>query len=392
MQYPNPAPNNIVLYTSLDQDLHLDNLKNLIVCTHVNFKLKNKNGKTVRQVIPWFGVEGIVISVKYEKEARGIREGSKKLFPSTIGVDYQSLTKNKYIKIAPRGLHQCAALSWENGIGTYYSMIDFICLMNDKWSSFRALPKRVQINTISWLLKNILIRKSRFQEISGIYMWNDDEFVKKIENLKTQKTYTRSRFDEKDLSPEINISELNSNVEIECVDLQTVEFLSMYTYDYPTEELYFNKIQTLLDMKPLSDGYNYVYVKVPKILNPYIILCRFNFKLDIDQKISLISLCMFLFSKGYSASFCNFPNMRKNLRVVYVEENEIESPKSITRINDNDVVEGKRAKNDKIVAHRFEIKQNGSFQQTSPSSTKSAEMVRNKLISDVYEFLSLNSE
>ena len=120
--------------------------------------------------------------------------------------------------------------------------------------------------------------------------------------------------------------------------------------------LFTNLIQSLLDMDPIKNSSDYTHTKIPKIINPYIILGRYNFKLEIKRKISLISLCQYLYSKGYSAIFCNFPNMRKNLRVIYVEELDTESPKSIAHFDDEDVVEGKRMKKDKIVAHRFEIK------------------------------------
>lgn len=378
-------PNNIVMCASLSSSINLEALSKLLTCTHVPFTLQSKKGKTIRKIVPWFGEDGIILSVKYKEESRGIRKGCGYSFPTAIGTDFQSLSKNHYLKIYNINLHLCGALSWSSGINSFHSMIDFIKMVNDIWVKFRNQPRSVQINTIKWLFKNIV------KDEENVYMWNDPIFVEILENLKlsqeseNNKIIKNSRFGKN--NDDISILEIeNSNEIVYPIDIDTIEYFSMFTYDYPEKSTYIKMVYSLLDLKTL-DGLNYAYSEIPRIINPYIILGRYNFKLDIKIKMSLIDLCMYLYSKGYSALFCNFPNMRKILRVIYVESVETESPKSVALLNDEEIVEGKRVKKDKIVAHRFEIKQNGSCQQTSPSSTQAAQIVRNKLINEIYNYL-----
>src|SRR5438874_9675926 len=140
--------------TSRDESIVLDNFNRLLECTFVPFKLKSKNGKTVRAIVPWFGEEGIIISVKYKNESRGIRIGCGRAFPTAVGVDIQSGEKNMYIKVMNNNLHLCGALSWETGLNAFYSMIDFIEMINTKWKNFRSLNYESQLQTINWILYN----------------------------------------------------------------------------------------------------------------------------------------------------------------------------------------------------------------------------------------------
>lgn len=433
----NFSPNNIVMCSSLSEEVFLDAVLQLLPCVPVDFRLEFKNGKAKRKIIPYFNEEGIIISVKYKNEYRGIRtEGGQ--FPTAIGVDLQNDCKNMYVKISGESLQLCGALSYQMGINAFNIILEYINMVNDHWKYFNLLSEEKQINTIDWLLsilikddninkKNIAKRSLPKNSIKSvipipdpipilpsqcIYMWDDPKIIRNFENAPKN------------------------------IDIRIAKYLAMFTYDFPTYNKFYARIEKMLDLM-VCENNNICYFKQPILKNPYIALGVYNYKYPVKEKISLIKTCMYLYKLGYGAIFCNFmgPKVLKVMlplnMIQEVDENIIltdsaydicnspddedddyvfndeqenieEQDEEIDNNNENNVNEQTDKKVDKnenddkntssykfkganrtrkIIAHRFEIKQNGSIKQTSPSHVDIAFQIKQLLYNDLAEFL-----
>jgi len=336
------------MYCDLTSKIFLDPTLLLLTCTHVNYEIKIKKGKTVRTIIPYFGVDNIFISIKYKNEFRGIRKSGKP-FPTAIGGDLQKDLKNMYIKISPKKLHLCGALTFEMGINAFNAILSHIEMSNNNYKHFILLDKKIQENTINWLLSVLKM------DNGGIHMFDSEHFKNNLTNIPDD------------------------------VDERSAIFFSVFTYDFPTYDKYLNRISQILNLE-IFDNDNICYYELPKIENSYIITSIFNYKYPIKEKISLIKTCKYLSDRGYGVTFCNFmgPKALKVAIPTYMikEEDDTDDENISEDIEDIDDINETAFK-----AHRFEIKQNGTVKQSSPSHLDVAYEIKQILYNDLKNFL-----
>jgi hypothetical protein len=392
------APTNLVCVCKLSEKLNLFAVSELLTCVNVNYLIEIKNSKGSRVKIPYFGIEGAIVSVRYKGESRGIRIGGKQL-RNCIATDLQCGKKNIHQKIASYKLQLCGALTVKMAEDAFNYCLENIKMVNEHWLHFNSLDDIIKENSISWLY-SVLINEDI------LLMFDNVDIIKEFENIPDN------------------------------VDYRTVRFLSMFTYDYKTPTLYKNKINTLLTIKE-----ELCYKIFPNLNETRISNGIYNYNLG--NKISLIKLCNGLYQLGFGVLYYNWSSS-KLLRIMIplnmteeiddiesddiesddVESDDVESDDINEPINEfknkqyeelyeeinreRIILDNKFIKSDELIdknieitkkpkavknvpAHRFQIYQSGAIRQTSPTDISIAYQIKCILMQDI-EMILKNSE
>jgi len=215
-------------------------------------------------------------------------------------------------------------------------LINQIKMIDNLWEEFINLNDKIKEETIKWTLKTL-------DKGNGeIYMYDDEHVLNKFSSLKDCK--------------------INYNI---------AKYLSMFTYDYNTYELFFQKINTLKKINNLC----FSNLKKNKTSEKYKIgNAVYNYKLGV--KIPMINLCVNLKERGYGVLYENWNDPTKlNIMIPLV------------------MVDNQAKLDDKnILAHRFQINQCGSVRQTSPTNIDTALEIRNMILSEIYDIITNESE
>lgn len=152
-------PTNLVCICTLSSPIDTFVVSELLTCTPVDYIIERKNSKGSRIKIPYFGVDGAIISVRFNGKSRGIRIGGLQLINS-IATDLQCDNKNIHLKIASMKLQLCGALTTEMGTNAFNYCLEHIKMVNEHWKHFNTLTEMIKNNTISWLYIPLDIFKS----------------------------------------------------------------------------------------------------------------------------------------------------------------------------------------------------------------------------------------
>lgn len=370
-------PTNLVCICTLSSPIDTFVVSELLTCTPVDYIIERKNSKGSRIKIPYFGVDGAIISVRFNGKSRGIRIGGLQLINS-IATDLQCDNKNIHLKIASMKLQLCGALTTEMGTNAFNYCLEHIKMVNEHWKHFNTLTEMIKNNTISWLY-SVLINDDKLN------MFDDENVIKQLDNTPDN------------------------------VDYRSAKFLSMFTYDYNTPELFREKIDVLLKITDKT-----CYSITPSLGDLKISNGIYNYNLGC--KISLIDLCSGLYQLGYGVLYHNW-SASKLLRIMIPLSMTEEDNDKITEVNnegstdeespntsntsssslfedDNedlidieDITESEKktkVTTKKIPAHRFQIYQSGAVRQTSPTPISVAYQIKCILMQDIAMVLKMN--
>lgn len=367
------GPDNLVMCCSLNGKINLTNTSILITCVPTTFKLKIVDGKIKTKYIPFLGTNGVILSVKYGDESRGLRKGTDG-FPTTINKDLQDGGKNMNVKTGECSLQLSGALSYEMGYEAFETTLSFIEMVNDSWKHFNNLDKKIQNKTIAKLLK-IIKRDTVDENGSDIYMYDHKHVIKKI-----------------------------SNITDKDIDIDSLNYLSMFTYDFPTYSSFSERIEYMRTIKKPFLSNDYCYNKKPTIKNVYVALGLYNWQLFPTESISLIKTSIYLSKLGlYQSVFCNYlgPTILKislPLNMI-IEEDDDDNLEIIKDFSDNESIydddyNNKKIKtsleyykgenkNRRIISHRFDLTKKGRVKQTSPTHPDTAKQIMQLLKKDL---------
>lgn len=131
---------NLTMFPHFSTDLSLRNIYELFPCVPINGIFFRPD-----KPLPYFGVEGIIISIKSQDYGmRGFRCQTKDgKFPGAmrncISVDYQYYGKNTNIKIYKNFFQNCCMKSEEEGEDITNSFIEIINKLDETWKPFYEL-------------------------------------------------------------------------------------------------------------------------------------------------------------------------------------------------------------------------------------------------------------
>lgn len=336
---------NMIMVGNLTSDLCLDNIAELLICTPtpMPFSVGDKHFGGSRIKIPYFGIDNIIISVRYQLKSRGVRLGGKQL-PNTVSVDLQYSNKNIHLKISRKNIQLTGALNEKMGYNAFNCCLGHIIHVNNLAIRLKNLSVEVKENTINWVV-SILTNP----ENEKLFLHTDPRIMELLE------------------SPPLE------------VDGEVAKYIAQFTHDCVNLENLNLKIGILTGLSLFKDSNNYNYEDIPEIRNTKICNGVYNYK--VQKQFSQKDLCMYLVNLKYMARFTNFTK-NKSVNVT------IEISKSEEETHTGEV----KRKKDKIVAHRFQIYKSGAIRQTSPTHIDVAKEIKDQLCFDLMNYTGPSSE
>jgi hypothetical protein len=150
-----------------------------------------------RMKIPYYGVEGCIISLRYDGKVRGARVGGA-FMNSSISVDLQVCRKNIHIKISGSKLHLTGALSEEMASTAFTVICWHINSIQGHIDHIHSLSEEKIEKTLAWIASTV---KGEFVEYDYLVNEMTEEMVASIP-------------------------------EKEGVDVRMATFLLLYTFDF----------------------------------------------------------------------------------------------------------------------------------------------------------------
>lgn len=326
-------PTNMVLVTRLNNTLNLKTLYELITLVPCNFIFNKKQND--RNKIPYFGVEKIIISLRYDNKSRGIRKLGGSV-PNVMSLDLQYLNKNIHFKISKDNFVLMGILAYDMGVKASHTCLNYLLMINKLWNKIKMLDKKIINDTVDYVLKIIEIDNNE------ILMYDD----------------------------EILIEKLNSN---ENINYDFAKYLTLFSYemvdqDISPYEAFKNKCELI---KSFIENDEKCFNSDIETIITEIEISNSTFNYSVDVNFSMIQLARGFHNLGYGVSY----NNRFEPKTIYlmIPLSSLESNKDV------EIFTNKK----KIKAHRFQINHCGSIRQTSPTDIDTSFKVRNLVIKDL---------
>lgn len=144
-----PRVTNMVISTTLSENINISAFVNLVALIPLNKeitmeKLKNK--------IPYFGIDGAIISIRHDNSCRGLRGKNK--IGAFADMDLQCMNKNIHIKISQNKFNAMGILSVEMAERAFDYTLKHIEMTERNWERIRKIPNEIKISTIRWVWEN----------------------------------------------------------------------------------------------------------------------------------------------------------------------------------------------------------------------------------------------
>lgn len=433
-QSKNFLPTNMTVVCELSDIIDLDVVSKMLTRVPVNFKIKIVTN--TREKVPFFGVNGCIIGIRYKGASCGIRVGGKQL-NNCVAIDLQCCNKNVHLKLSPKKMTCVGVLSKEMGEESFGWILSYIQMVNGHWKHFHSLSSILQQDTLRWITE-IMFKKS--DDVNDdLYMFDDPIILELFDFIPDNVDYTTAKYlsmftyDAAEIillyqSFDVFISKIRKFYQLNTLEeqeeivrqicqlyknnvgqLSFEEIWEFLSCNNQVSDSFFNKcideikyqqskvltpyqsfldrINTLLTFGEKDQiSKNICYVKEPTFGNVNIENSVFNYNLGTD--ISLIKVCSELHKRGFNVGFHNW-NSHKSL-IVTIPLNMIEEIDEDTDFDgsceikdDDEIIE--EMINDKKAnkAHTFQIYQRGSIRQTSPTLPHIAYQIKKILVDEI---------
>jgi len=305
--------------------------------------------KNTRNKIPYFGVENVIVCVKYKNRIRGIRQNEGQM-NNVVSVDLQISKKNINLKLAKNEVQLTGATSDNMGKNAFLILCSHIMMIQGHLNYIRSLSQEVRDASMNWVIENtkpIL----------------DDE------NNKVIPPFDYDRV----------ISSCNQD---QLLDTKFLIFLWQFADEFETYEQYLNQLNVITNIINSNDNI------IPESNEISITDCKISnsvYNYNIGQEISLIGLTKFLHGRGFSVSFHNWNSTQLKVSIPILEDENTIETSSTTESEPTGTISSTTSK---IRAHRFSIHRGGgSIKQTSPSDSFKAAEARKVLLEAISEYI-----
>lgn len=305
----------ITMTASLTTDVNIQLAFELLPVVY----LKNKDGsrfihpKNTREKIPYFGLDGAIICVKYKGKIRGIRQNEGQM-NNVVSIDLQTGNKNVNIKLARSRVQLTGANSDRMGENAFKVLCLHLNMIQQHINYIRSVSPDVRDRTIQWVLDN----------------YDVEDYNLAVAQASIASTSTS----EPDTSIDANLA---------LFLLQFSETLSQE--DFTTKINYLYK-------SIFEEGVNICSEDID-IMDCVISNSVYNY--NIGREVSLIELTKHLDKKGFSVSFHNWNSTHLKLAIPIFDDDKSTPSES-------------SGSSGKIRAHRFCLHRSGSCKQTSPTT------------------------
>ncbi len=339
-------PNNIVMVVRWDSEISLNDAFKCLPILVIDDvpKITKKKGKKVK--IPFYGSEDTIVSIRYKKESRGLRNVSSQM-DNFVSVDLQTSCKNVHIKLSTTNANVMGVTSIEQGLDAVECLLDIINMTDDNLTYLRKSDSNAVDNCL-----NFIKSLSKDGNIS-INLPDYEEFMLLVEifNNNTNNSYV--------------------------LDARLCQILLAYAYESTKYSKFIATIDNITNCSKINS--NNVKPKIYDVSNS-----AYNYKLKINKSesdqdkqgvfiLSQLASCIDSFQLvSVVASHHNWHS--KYVNVVISEKVELEGGGLGKRI------------------HRFNVSEKGSIRQWSPSSREDAFQIHNKFLKIIKMALQENSE
>lgn len=311
-----------------DTTLNILNIIKFIAVTHL-FDSEDKRIKLVagkRNVIPYYGIDGIIIGSFYKNINRGIRSSSMNNMAS---LDLQFEERNIHIKLSKSNITCVGAVSYENGRNALETVIEHFNMLKENVDYCKSLDLDEVKRNVDWLYNNCF----SIDEDGKKKLLRRKDFIKKIET----KTKLNNRF------------------------LTILSYYLEDPYEGDEYEAYKDKINEFLTGPDLFHG-------SIESINTSIYNSVFHIELcdkKKDLKIPIHNLAYLFLTKGYHVEFFNAFSEGLSICIPIDEEKD----------------------SDKSYKHRLNITDGGSIKIISPTSKEESYDKYRKVMEVVEEFV-----
>lgn len=143
----------MTLVIGLDGLVNVDAIFSLLPITRLN--LTPPKRRTQKFKIPFCGIPGAILSMRYRGATRGIvRSNSSDHFKNSITIDLCTKEKNLSIKLSSTGFHICGATSVAQGREGAGYIIDYVLQIQQMIDRINENPERSR-QTLEWVKEQI---------------------------------------------------------------------------------------------------------------------------------------------------------------------------------------------------------------------------------------------
>lgn len=358
---------NIVMATHLSSVLDLRSIYTLLTTVAVDFTLQSKKDGGSRQKVPYFGMERVILSVRFGNQSRGIRKEGGQL-RNVVSVDLQYAQKNIHLKISRTKIQLTGALTEEMGVGAFRTVLDHLVMVNEHFLHIRCLPVQVQLATIQWIIQHLRDGDGR------VKCHDHPDVIREFDIL--NRTSSPLGF-----SPSSRENPSGEREEEKGVDYRMARYLAMFTHEHTLFDSYYQWIRQLLELEVP------IYTQAPRIELVRVANAIYNYQCIPrgSRVLRLIDLAKALHNLGYGVSYHNWASSRSvrimvPLNTPQEEKAELDAESPTPSSEDDSGSDGSM---EKISAHRFSVYRSGSVRQCSPCSIKEAREEHLRLLESI---------
>lgn len=142
----------MTVIVKLKGSVFIDNVFPLLNITRLD--LPERKRRTKKYKLPYCGIPGAIITVKYGSETRGIiKTKSKKSFLNSITIDICTSKKNINAKLSRSKIHMCGPDSEELAMETASYIIEHIERLQNELNEINK-DEKLKKRSINWLIEN----------------------------------------------------------------------------------------------------------------------------------------------------------------------------------------------------------------------------------------------
>lgn len=119
-----------------------------------NFHYQNKDTVVGGRIkVPFYGINGVVVSVRYNDKSRGVRRGGGQLH-NVVAIDLQLHDKNYNLKISRNNIQLTGAAYEENGIEAFKYSCDILMEVREKIENLKKISDEEREIILTHALSN----------------------------------------------------------------------------------------------------------------------------------------------------------------------------------------------------------------------------------------------
>lgn len=295
-----------------------------------------------REKVPYFGLEGIIISARYPKKVRGARV-SDKFMSNVISTDLQVCKKNIHLKVSGCKLQLTGALSEEMGNAAFSTLCWHVNSIQSHISHIGSLSDEDLEKVRQWI----------FTTTCGVPM---------------QLAIGEVTYEVKEMTSEM-VESIPENV-----DKRAATFFLLYAADFRYGMVnglhaYANRINEIITFARSSNP----RVCKSEVHHGYYSVSNGVYNYSIGVSVICSKLAEFMLERGLSASFQNWHSRSTKVCI------PIFGATADTKVLPDGTP--------KISAHRFTINPSGTIRQTSPTSYSEAVDAYHTIAEVIKQFL-----